>query len=224
MNAYAQLLQILFLSGRSQEYTSIKCRSGQLLHHSSARAFPSSTFHVNTEENKSFLNRLLLANFIVTFNRDYLDRKRSYMKVDFSMKLFSVTNSIFSKTKTKSDMNQLVNVCFICKTKCKEPVSRVGVNIVIVLCSLRIVYTLSSEAILLQINDLHKDCLGSRRGKSRILAVVQVDRPGLVMQSRSCFSNTCNGLTRSAGSAEIKCASALKTKLRLFVFFICFER
>ena len=75
-----------------------------------------------------------------------------------------------------------------------------------------------------RINDLHKDCLGSRRGKSRILAVAQVDRPGLVMQSRSCFSNTCTGLTRSAGSAEIKYASALKTKLRLFVFFICFER
>ena len=58
----------------------------------------------------------------------------------------------------------------------------------------------------------------------RILAVAQVDRPSLVMQSRSCFSNTCTGFTRSAGSVEIKCASALKMKQRLFVFFICFER
>ena len=162
----------------------------------------------------------------MTFNRDYLDRKRSYMKVDFSMKLFSVTNSIFSKTKTKPDMNQLVNVCFIYKIKYKEPVSRVGCEHChsIMFITYSLYFVLHMKQMLLQIDDLHKDCLGSRRGKSRILAVVQVDRPGLVMPSRSCFSNACNGLTRSAGSAEIKCASALKTKLRLFVFFICFER
>ena len=35
-----------------------------------------------------------------------------------------------------------------------------------------------SSAFLRQgIDELHKDCLGSRRGKSRILAVAQVDRP-----------------------------------------------
>ena len=37
------------------------------------------------------------------------------------------------------------------------------------------------------IDELHKDCLGSKRGKSRVLAVaqfVQVDRPSLFIQSR----------------------------------------
>ena len=36
------------------------------------------------------------------------------------------------------------------------------------------------------IDDLHKDCLGSRRGKSRILAVAQVDRPGSFVRNHSC--------------------------------------
>ena len=46
------------------------------------------------------------------------------------------------------------------------------------------------------------------------------------MPSRSCFSNTCTDLTRSAGSAEIKCASAVKSgKRSMFVLFVlfCFE-
>ena len=60
-------------------------------------------------------------------------------KKSILIKRFAVTNSIFSKTKTKSDMNQLVYICCICKTKCKEPVSRIGVNIVKVLCLLCIV-------------------------------------------------------------------------------------
>ena len=61
------------------------------------------------------------------------------MKNCCSLLRFTVANSIFRKTNTKSDMNQLEYTCFICKIKCKEPVSRVGVNVAIVLYALCIV-------------------------------------------------------------------------------------
>ena len=46
----------------------------------------------------------------------------------FRVKHFTARNSMFSNRKPKSDVNQLVSICLICKTKCKEVLTIVKSN------------------------------------------------------------------------------------------------